>query len=116
MLDLILSALILMGAVFTFIGSLGLAILPDFYTRLHGPTKAGTLGVGSLLAASAVYFSTRGDGLSLHEVLIALFLFIAAPVGAHLLARAALQQRLPSLAPEPRPPTRDQGERPAGGP
>ncbi len=44
MLEYLLSFLILTGAVFTFIGSLGLARLKDFYTRLHGPTKATTLG------------------------------------------------------------------------
>lgn len=97
MLDALLALLILAGAVFTFIGSLGLARLGDFYTRLHGPTKATTLGVGSLLIASALYFSTRGQGVSLHEVLITLFLFITAPVSAHLLAKAALHQKLPRL-------------------
>lgn len=101
MLEYLLSFLILAGAVFTFIGSLGLARLKDFYTRLHGPTKATTLGVGSLLIASSVFFSTRGAGLSLHEVLVTLFLFITAPVSAHLLAKAALHLRLPSLAPAP---------------
>ena len=101
MLEPLLSALILLGAAFTLIGSLGLAILPDFFTRLHGPTKATTLGVGSLLIASAIYFSTHGEGLSLHEVLITLFLFITAPVSAHLLAKAALHERLRSLAPLP---------------
>lgn len=101
MLDYLLSFLILTGAVFTFIGSLGLARLRDFYTRLHGPTKATTLGVGSLLIASAIYFSTRGTGVSLHEVLVTLFLFITAPVSAHLLAKAALHLRLYSLAAVP---------------
>ena len=101
MLDLLLSILIIVGALFTFIGSLGLARLPDFYTRLHGPTKATTLGVGSLLVASAIYFSTRGQGISVHEVLVTLFLFITAPVSAHLLARAALHLGLFSLAPVP---------------
>jgi len=99
--DLLLSFLILVGALFTFIGSLGLVRLPDFYTRLHAPTKATTLGVGSLLVASALYFSTRGAGISLHEVLVTLFLFITAPVSAHLLARAALHLRLKSLVPVP---------------
>ncbi len=56
MLDYLLSFLILFGAIFTFIGSLGLVKLKDFYTRLHGPTKATTLGVGSILIASAVFF------------------------------------------------------------
>ena len=101
MLDLLLSILIIVGALFTFIGSLGLARLPDFYTRLHGPTKATTLGVGSLLVASAIHFSTRGEGISVHEVLVTVFLFITAPVSAHLLARAALHLGLRSLASVP---------------
>ena len=101
MIDLLLSVLILAGAIFTFIGSLGLARLQDFYTRLHGPTKATTLGVGCLLIASALYFSIREEGISLHEILVTLFLFITAPVSAHLLAKAALHLKLKSLAPPP---------------
>ncbi|MDG6778767.1 Na+/H+ antiporter subunit G [Thiomicrorhabdus sp. zzn3] len=90
MLEWILSALIIIGAVFTLIGSIGLFKLPDFYMRLHGPTKATTLGVGAILIASALYFGFKEDGISLHEVLITLFLFITAPVSAHLMAKAAL--------------------------
>lgn len=101
MLEAALSVLILTGAIFVFVGSLGLARLRDFYTRLHGPTKATTLGVGSLLIASMIHFSTRGDGLSLHEILVTLFLFITAPVSAHLLSKAALHLRVRSLAPAP---------------
>lgn len=94
-LEWIICAFILIGAVFTLIGSIGLARLPDFFMRLHGPTKATTLGVGSIIVASMVFFSTRGEGLSLHELLIALFLFITAPVSAHIVAKAALHVRLP---------------------
>ena len=101
MIDILLSLLILTGAIFTFIGSLGLARLQDFYTRLHGPTKATTLGVGCLLIASALYFSVREAGVSLHEVLVTLFLFITAPVSAHLLGKAALHLKVKSLAPTP---------------
>ena len=97
MLEIILSLLIVIGAGFTFIGSLGLARLRDFYTRLHGPTKATTLGVGSLLIASSVYFSHQDTGISLHEILVTLFLFITAPVSAHLLGKAALHLKLRSL-------------------
>lgn len=104
MIDMLLSLLILTGALFTFIGSLGLFRLRDFYTRLHGPTKATTLGVGCLLIASAVYFSVRDEGISLHEVLVTLFLFITAPVSAHLLAKAALHLKLKSIAPVPERP------------
>jgi multicomponent K+:H+ antiporter subunit G len=47
-----------------------------------------------MVLASMLYFSTQGNGLSLHELLITLFLFITAPVSAHMLAKAALQQKL----------------------
>ena len=100
-LEILLSVLIVTGALFTFIGSLGLARLRDFYTRLHGPTKGTTLGVGCLLIASSIFFSTQGDGLSLHEVLITLFLFITAPISAQLLAKSALHLKVESLVPLP---------------
>jgi len=90
MIELLVSLFLLVGAGFAFIGSLGLARLPDFFARLHGPTKATTLGVGGMLVASVIHFSSRGEGLSLHELLVALFLFLTAPVSAHLLARAML--------------------------
>ena len=88
--EILLSALVLAGAAFTLIGSLSLVRFKDFYTRLHGPTKASTLGVGCLLIASSIYFSVTSDALSLHEILVTLFLFITAPISAHLMAKAAL--------------------------
>ena len=99
--EALLALLILAGGAFTFIGSLGLVRFRDFYTRLHGPTKATTLGVGCLLLASSVFFSVTGEGWSLHEILVSAFLFITAPISAHLLAKAALHLRLPSQAPLP---------------
>jgi len=86
----LLGLLIIIGAVFTLVGSIGLYKLPDFYMRLHGPTKASTLGVGAILIASVIYFSTKQGALSLHEILVTLFLFITAPIGAHLMAKAAI--------------------------
>lgn len=94
MIEALVALCLLVGAGFAFIGSLGLARLPDFYMRLHAPTKATTLGVGGMIAGSVLYFSSRGQGLSLHELLISLFLLITAPVSAHMLAKAALHLRL----------------------
>lgn len=90
MLDIVLSVLIIVGAFFTLVGSLGLFKLRDFYMRLHGPTKASTLGVGAVLIASALFFSFKTGDVSLHEILVTLFLFITAPVSTHLMAKAAL--------------------------
>jgi multicomponent K+:H+ antiporter subunit G len=105
-LDLLLTLLVGIGAFFALVGSWGLAKLGDFLKRLHGPTKATTLGVGCVLIASALYFMTRGLGTSLHELLITLFLFMTAPVSAHLLIKAALR-----LDPRLRPPPPPAGER-----
>ena len=79
--------------------------------RLHGPTKASTLGVGGMVIASLIYFSFNGEGISLHELLIALFLFITAPVSAHMLAKAAMQQKLISTR---KPAVSPGSSRPAG--
>ena len=91
-LDIALAALIVAGAGFALIGSYGLARLSDFFKRLHGPTKASTLGVGCVLIASMLYFTFRpgAAGASLHELLITLFVFLTAPISAHLLVKAAL--------------------------
>ncbi len=103
-LEIIVSLCLLIGAAFALIGSIGLARLPDFYMRLHGPTKASTLGVGGMVVGSLIYFSTRGEGLSLHEFLIAIFLFITAPVSAHIVAKAALHLQLPAVERTRKPP------------
>lgn len=93
-LEVVISLFLLLGAAFALIGSFGLLHLPDIYMRLHGPTKATTLGVGGMIIGSVIYFSSRGEGISLHELLISLFLFITAPVSAHMLAKAALHLQL----------------------
>ncbi len=100
--EFVVSFFLLVGAFFTLAGAIGLARLPDFYMRLHGPTKATTLGVGGTLTASMIFF-TGTDGTSLHELLITLFLFLTAPVSANLLAKAALRLKIRSQAPLPDP-------------
>ncbi|MCB1887192.1 MAG: Na+/H+ antiporter subunit G [Rhodocyclaceae bacterium] len=88
--DIAVALLLVIGAAFSLLGSLGLVRFSDVLLRLHGPTKAGTLGVGCILVASALYFSLTDPGISVHELLITLFLFLTAPVSAHLMAKCAL--------------------------
>jgi multicomponent K+:H+ antiporter subunit G len=99
-LDALLAALVLIGTAFALIGSWGLARLSDFFKRLHGPTKATTLGVGCVLIASGLWFSFATGQPSLHELLITLFLFMTAPVSAQLLVKAALRLD-PGICPPP---------------
>ncbi|GAB3353961.1 MULTISPECIES: Na+/H+ antiporter subunit G [Chromohalobacter] len=90
----IIAFFLIAGSIFALIGSLGLARMKDFYMRLHGPSKISTLGVGCVLLASIAYFSLLDGGPSLRELLITIFLFITAPVSAHLLSKSALHQKL----------------------
>lgn len=110
LLDWLTAALILLGVAFTLSGAIGLALLPDFFMRLHGPSKASTLGLLCLLLASMLHFGA--GGLSWHELLIALFLFIAAPISAALLAQAGVARRVQSLAPLPPPANGEVAQRP----
>ncbi|MCW3149067.1 Na+/H+ antiporter subunit G [Stutzerimonas stutzeri] len=95
--ELLVSIFLIVGSLFALVGAIGLYRLPDFFTRLHGPTKATTLGVGGIVIASMIFFGSRTEGLSTHELLITLFLFLTAPVSAHILAKAAMQQKLPCI-------------------
>ncbi|HEX6828613.1 MAG TPA: Na+/H+ antiporter subunit G [Burkholderiales bacterium] len=99
--DFLVALLILVGGAFTLLGSFSLVKLSGFFARLHGPTKAATLGVGCILLASSIHFTLGSDGTSLHEVLIVVFLFLTAPVSAHLLAKAALHREHERPPPAP---------------
>lgn len=101
-LEALVAALLVAGGVFALIGAIGLARLGDFYKRIHGPTKATTLGVGGTLLASCLFFSLLEGRFSSRELLVALFLFITAPVSAQLLVKAALAER-PQDRPAPPP-------------
>ena len=99
-LQILVAALLVVGSVFAFVGSVGLLRFPDFFMRLHAPTKASTLGVGGVLLASMVVSWATG-GAGLHELLITLFAFVTAPVSANVLSQAALHLRVKSTAPVP---------------
>ena len=92
--EALVALFLLAGSLFALVGAIGLYRLPDFFTRLHAPTKATTLGVGGIVVASLIYFSFSSGQVNLHELLITLFLFITAPVSANLLAKAAMQQKV----------------------
>lgn len=99
-LQIALSALLLFGTFFILIGALGLVRFSDFFKRLHAPTKASTLGVGCVLACSVTYHIFLGEDPQPRELLITVFLFITAPISAHLMAKAALSLMMESR-PEP---------------
>jgi multicomponent K+:H+ antiporter subunit G len=100
LLENLAAVMVLLASFFLLVGAIGLARFPDFYMRLHAPTKASTLGVGGVLVASMLVTLAHGrPGIA--ELLITLFVFVTAPVSANLMAQAALHLRLRSRAPIP---------------
>jgi multicomponent K+:H+ antiporter subunit G len=98
--DILITAMLVMSGLFGLVGSVGLIKLPDTMTRLHAPTKATTLGVGGALIASMIYFVAYTDVVSFHEIIITLFLFITAPITANFIAKAQLHRgEKPALLP-----------------
>ena len=82
--------------------ALGLARLPDFFARVHAVSKSETLGIALVLIGLILF-----EGVSLVSLklgLIAVFIAIANPVGAHVLTRAAVRTgTLPWRRPEDSP-------------
>jgi multicomponent K+:H+ antiporter subunit G len=98
--DILISISLVIGASFSLIGSYGLIKLDNPMSRLHAPTKAGTLGVGGILLGSMLYAFAYGEG-SLHELLVMAFLFVTAPISAHFIAKTHIHtvvggEQLPS--------------------
>ena len=84
--------LVVAGAAFALIGSIGLLRLRTFYERIHPPTMGATLGVGLTLAASMLLFTSLGSRPVVHEILIAVFAVVTTPVTYLLLVRAAVRR------------------------
>lgn len=97
------AACLLIGTFFVLVGAIGLLRFDDSMTRLHAPTKVGTMGIGALLLASMIHSYTFGEG-SLHELLIMAFLFVTAPISANFIAKVNIHRRSCAM---PKPPVND---------
>lgn len=85
--DVAVAALLGLGGGFACLAGIGMLRMPDLMTRMHASTKAGTLGVGLIAIAAAVAYGTAE--FAVRCALVVVFLLLTAPVGAHLIARAA---------------------------
>ena len=92
--EILISFSLIVGGIFGLTGSYGLLKLNTPMARLHAPTKASTLGVGSILVASVLYDFFVQDIVSVHEVLIMIFLFMTAPIAAIFLSKTHLHQNV----------------------
>ena len=106
LLDVVVVCLLAISSLFILVGAFALIKLPTFFQRIHGPTKASTLGVGGILITSILYHAMVGNSFHPRELLITLLLFMTAPISAYMMARAAFSriQRAGGDATLPPPP------------
>jgi multicomponent Na+:H+ antiporter subunit G len=85
--EIVTGLMLVIGACFALVASIGLIRLKDVYMRMHAASKAGTLGSGVMLLALAVHASDLA--VVTRAVAGVVFFLLTAPISAHLLAKAA---------------------------
>jgi multicomponent Na+:H+ antiporter subunit G len=84
--DAVTALFMLIGTFFMCVGAFGLMRMPDLFMRMSATTKSVTLGVSFMLLAAAVHFHEHGLGMRILATIA--FIFITAPVAAHMIGRA----------------------------
>jgi multicomponent Na+:H+ antiporter subunit G len=79
------------GALFLFLGNLGVLRLPDVYNRIQAGTKCTTLGA---------FLTIIGVGIMQpawfwKALLVALFVLVTNPISSHAIARASCKSGVP---------------------
>jgi len=85
--DILIYILTSFGAIFILLAGIGVLRMPDLYLRISVTTKAATLGIGLVLIAAGIYFND--SSITTRVLAIILFMFLTAPVGAHLIGRSS---------------------------
>lgn len=85
--DVASGALVVAGAFLAAVGALGVVRLPDVFGRMHAATKPPTLGLVLVAVGAALQLRDVTEITVL--VLVVGLQFLTAPVGAHLVGRAA---------------------------
>ena len=86
-LDVVAAALTLAGAALALVAGVGMVRFPDVFARMHAATKPATLGLLLIVLGALLRVDDPGSTI---ELLLVLFVqFLTAPVGAHMVGRAA---------------------------
>ena len=84
MIGLILMAI---GGIIAIIGAIGLIRFPDVYTRIHAQTVCNV--GGCCLILFGVFLQGFYSMFSAKALFLIVFIFLTAPIGAHIIAKAA---------------------------
>ncbi len=93
MLTITIFSLLILGTFLMFLAGLGILRMPDVFTRMHASTKGASLGVALLMIAASLHFQDLG--ITTKAILTIAFVFLTAPVAAHMLGRAAYRRGTP---------------------
>lgn len=85
--DFVSAAFLLGGVIFMFVGALGVVRLPDAYHRIHAASICVTLGLSAMLIAAC--FHLGAASILMKSLITIVFIFVATPIGSHMLAKAA---------------------------
>lgn len=87
--EVLVSVMIILGGLVALISAIGALRFPDVYTRSHAASKSSALGVLLVLIGVFLYFAFVDGYISIRLLLGIFFVFLTAPVGAHVICRAA---------------------------
>jgi len=93
MTDYLTAFLLLAGSLFMLLAGVGVLRMPDVLTRMQAASKAATLGISCMFLALAAHF--QEIGVASRAVLVIGFVFLTAPVAAHMLGRSAMALGVP---------------------
>lgn len=93
--EIIISLLILFGAIFLLGGAVGILRFPDTYCRMHALGKGTTMGIICFMLAAFIYFAWSGVAICIKSLLSLVFIAVSAPIGSHMIAKAAYHYGIP---------------------
>jgi multicomponent Na+:H+ antiporter subunit G len=91
--EVVTSMLLVSGGLLMLLAGVGVVRMPDLFMRMSAASKASTLGVACMLLAVATHFGTLS--VATRCLLVIAFVFLTAPVAAHMIARAAYSIGVP---------------------
>ncbi|MFQ6550202.1 monovalent cation/H(+) antiporter subunit G [Aestuariibius sp. 2305UL40-4] len=91
--EYVIGVLLLLGGLLAVIAAIGVLRLPDILIRMHASTKVGTLSTGLIMLGVALYFYETS--ITVRVIAIIVFLLLTAPIGSHMIGRAAIRTGVP---------------------
>jgi multicomponent Na+:H+ antiporter subunit G len=100
--EMLAAIFIILGAIVSLISAIGVLRFPDVYTRSHAASKSSALGVLCVLSGTFCYFVFVDEYISIRLLLGILFVFLTAPVAAHVVCRSAYRSGVKLAEKNPR--------------